>query len=444
MLSYEDRQLCLEGRPVKDLANELGTPFFLLSESRLRANYNALARGLSHSGIKATIRYCAKTNNESAVLAILAACGCHVLVSHPAEAQLALHCGFAPEKIAYQRPVLLEEDIRVLLDAGIAFFHAHRLQDLPVIERVASQLGKRVRISLRLRIDSLRLRLSPLNFLSRRLGLGESEIVAEAGRLRDSRWITLSAINFYRGTQQESVSSYGKPLRRASRLAASLQSHIGVSLEEINLGGGIPSHSLRKIGPRTLALRLKDDSAPRDSPGALEQFAHALSAQFHDEIRSAGLRPLPAMAVEPGRSIVGDAAILVTRVHAVQGNWVFLDASRNYLGESPLLFARRVLPVTHPGSGTRRYYHLSGSSLNSLDVIDFRRRLPALSEGDLLALCDAGAYTISRGVRYGGLLPPVYLVLADGSLRMIRRAENLMDLTGPMVMPGDGEGSLGA
>lgn len=443
MLSYEGRQLCLERRSVKELADKLGTPLFLLSESRLQANYNALARGLSHVGTKATVRYCAKTNNESAVLAILAACGSHVLVSHPVEAQLALNCGFAPEKIAYQRPVLLEEEVRVLLNAGIAFFHAHRLQDLPVIERVASELGKSVKISLRLRNDSLGFHFSPLNFLSRRLGFRECEIVAAAERLRDSRWMTLMAINFYQGTQQESVTSYRKLLRRATRLAAKLQSHLGISLEEINLGGGIPSQSLRRIGLHTLAPRLRDDSAPSNFPGALEQFAHALSAQFRDEVRSAGLRPFPAIAVEPGRSIVGDAAILVTRARAVQGNWIFLDASRNYLGESPFLFTRRVLPVTRPEPGTRRYYHLSGSSLNTLDVIDFRRRLPVLADGDLLVLCDAGAYSISRAARYAGLSPALYLVLADGSLRMIRRAENLLDLTCPMVMPGDGESSLG-
>jgi diaminopimelate decarboxylase len=255
--------------------------------------------------------------------------------------------------------------------------------------------------------------------------------------------MTLAAINFYWGTQRESIDSYRKLLRRAARVAANLQARLGVSLEEINLGGGIPSQSLRRIGLHTLALRLKDDAVPSDSPGALEKFAYALSAEFHEGVRSAGLRPLPAMAVEPGRSIVGDAAILLTRVRAVQGKWAFLDASHNYLGESPFLFARRVLPVTDPGPGTRRYYHLSGSSLNSRDIIDVRRRLPVLVEGDLLALCDAGAYSISRAARYASLSPALYLVLADGSLRLIRRAEKLLDLTCPMVMPGDGGRPLG-
>jgi diaminopimelate decarboxylase len=109
--------------------------------------------------------------------------------------------------------------------------------------------------------------------------------------------------------------------------------------------------------------------------------------------------------VEPGRAIVGNAAILVTRVHAVEGRWVFLDASYNHLGESPLPFSRRILPVAQPGSSPKQTYHLSGCTLNTTDIIDVRRRLPPLGAGDVVALCDAGAYSISRASRYACLLP---------------------------------------
>ena len=152
----------------------------------------------------------------------------------------------------------------------------------------------------------------------------------------------------------------------------------------------------------------------------------------------AGLRPAPALALEPGRSIVGDAAVLVTRVRGVSGSWAFLDASRNHLGESPLLFGRRILPERESGPGLRRRaYHLAGNTLNTRDVIDVRRKLPPLGEGDLLVFADAGAYTISRASRYAGLSPPVLLLEPDGTLRTIRRAEALEDLEGPMSVRSD-------
>ena len=118
MLSYRDGQLYLEGKSVKSLAEELGTPFFLINEARLRSNYNALVRGLSSAGVAARVRYCAKTNNEPGVLAIMASLGSQAVVSHPVEAQLAVHCGFVPEKIAYQRPLLLEDEVRAVVGAN--------------------------------------------------------------------------------------------------------------------------------------------------------------------------------------------------------------------------------------------------------------------------------------------------------------------------------------
>ncbi|MBI4456400.1 MAG: hypothetical protein HY644_10925, partial [Acidobacteria bacterium] len=364
---------------------------------------------------------------EPGVLRILAACGSEIMVSHPAEARLALNCGFPSASVAYQRPVLLEEEIRDVLNVGIDFLHAFRLQDLEVIERVGSLTGKKIRVSLRLRNDSLGRDFSPTYFLARRMGLQPSEILAAGEQIRHSLWMRLVGINFYRGTQQESVNHYQKLLGRALRLAAELYSRSRIALEEINVGGGIPSPSLRKIGLRCLISPCAR-SLISDPVEQLESFASRLSARFHRQAQRVGLRFLPAIAAEPGRAIVGNAGILVTRVRAVVGNWLFLDASRNHLGESPLLFGRAILPVAQTIQGRWRRYHLSGNTLNTTDLVSVWRKLPVLREGDLMALCDAGAYSISRASRYAGLSPAVYIVYRDGSIQMIRRAENFSDL----------------
>lgn len=428
LLTYRDRQLHFEGKPLKTLAEELGTPFFLLSEKRIRANYEALVRGFSSTGLETRVRYCSKTNNEAAVLKILAACGGQVLVSHLAEAQLALDSGFSSHRIAYQRPVLREQDICELLSAGIDFLHAFRLADLEVMESAASRVGKRTRVSLRLRADSLARGFSPLGFLSRRLGIRKSEILAAAGRIGRSRWLSLAGINFYQGTQQERVECYLPLLRRAMALAGQLHSQMGIRLEEINLGGGIPSPSLRRFGLLNAIAQSKNPLVPGDPASNLERFARQLAAAFHREVQAAHLPSPPALAVEPGRAIAGNSGILVTRIRAITDNWLFLDASRNHLGESPVLLVRAVVPVTPPDGG-RRFYHLSGSTLNTMDFIGLWRRLPRVVEGDLLVLCDAGAYSISRASRYAGLSPAVYLVRDTGLLQIIRRAEALSDLS---------------
>jgi diaminopimelate decarboxylase len=199
------------------------------------------------------------------------------------------------------------------------------------------------------------------------------------------------------------------------------------------------------VGPRQLWARWRDRSPGRGSlrdggelaggptPLRLEAYARRLAGRYAAIAASAGLARVPSLAAEPGRSIVGNATVLVSTVTAVEGGWLFLDASRNFLGESPLLFSRQLLPLREPAQPRRRFVHLSGSTLNTMDVLDLRRRLPPMAAGDALAFCDAGAYTISRATRYAGMAPAVLLVGRDGAVRPIRRPEGVADLAAPMT-----------
>jgi diaminopimelate decarboxylase len=428
-LGYRDGVLLMEGVPLPDLAARFGTPFFLIGEARLRANYQALERGLAG----AVLRYCAKTNHEAAVLEVLARCGSHLLASHGAEVELALRCGFPPERIAYARPVLIPEELDAVLAAGVPLVHAHRPADLELLEKSAARAGRRVRVSLRLRQEG-GLAISPLDRLNRRLGFGAGEVLEACRRLARSSWIEVSAVNFYLGTQQSSLAGFTRVFRGVLGLLRRIADGTGVLIREVNLGGGIPSLSLRKVGPGRLLARWRDRPGDAGGPERQEELAARLARRFAELADGARLPVRPTLAAEPGRAIVGDAAVLVSRVHAVSGRWAFLDASRNFLPESPLLFSRRILPLVQPADGGDRFYHLSGSTLNTLDVLDLRRRLPRLEPGDALAFCGAGAYSISRASPYAGLPPAVYLLGEDGEARLVREAGGVDQLLRPMVL----------
>jgi diaminopimelate decarboxylase len=422
----------MEGVPLPELAERLGTPFFLLGEARLLANYRALERGLPG----AVLRYCAKTNYEAAVLEALARCGSHLLASHAAEVELAIRCGFPPERIAYARPVVTPEELDAVLAAGVPLIHVHRPADLELLEGAAARAGRRVRVSLRLR-DAGGLALSPLDRLNRRLGLGADEVVDACRRFARSPWIEPAAVNFYLGTQQASLAGFTKGFRGVLTLLARIAAATGVAIREVNLGGGIPSPSLRRIGPRRLLARWRDLPAA-GTEGRLEELAARLADRFGELVDRARLPERPTLAAEPGRSIVGDAMVLVSRVRGVNGRWAFLDASRNVLPESPLLLSRRILPLVQPAAGSeRRFYHLSGGTLNTLDVLDLCRRLPRLEPGDGLAFCDAGAYSISRAASYAGVPPAIYRLQEDGEVRLARRAGGVDQLLHPMVLRGE-------
>jgi diaminopimelate decarboxylase len=409
--------LRMEGVPLAELAERLGTPFFLISASRLRANYRALERGLAAAGPGTVLRYCAKTNREAAVLEVMGALGSHLLASHAAEAVGAVRCGVPPERIAYARPVLTPDELDAALGLGVPLFHVHHPDDLGQLEAAAGRAGRRVRVSFRLRGAA---GLSLLGRLNRRLGLDADEIVAAARRAAASPWLEPAALNFYLGTQQSSLDGFTRVFRGVLDLVKRVATEAGVVLREVNLGGGIPSPTLRRIGPRQVLGRLRDRLGVSAASGDLEEFAARLGARFRELIETSGVSEPPILAAEPGRSIVGDAAVLVTRVRAVRDNWLFLDASRNHLPESPMLFARRILPLMKARNGADRFWNLSGCTLNTLDVLDLHRRLPPLAPGDGLAFCDAGAYSISRASSYAGLTPAVYFLEADGTVRLVR------------------------
>lgn len=433
MPSYLESDLQFHGYSLAELAEAYPTPFFVISEKQLQDNYASLERGLSASGSQATIRYCAKTNNEAGILKVLASCGSGVLVSHAAEAELAIGCGFIPETVAFQKPVLDEGELTQVIEMGVRFFHAYRLSDLDIFNRVSIQTGSELKVSLRLRNGNKRPTVSPIGMITKRMGFGSTELLQAAGYLSTASHLDLSAINFYIGTQQTSPNRYYRLLVKAISLSAQIQHQYKLSVQEINLGGGIPAPTVQRLGFRSLWRRVRISKSGDLRGDAQESFVRELSEQFSRGIAEANLTHRPAIAIEPGRSIVGDAAILVTRVQAVQGRWIFLDASRNYLGENPILFTRRVLHTEDHEKIPGRLYHLSGSSLNTTDVIDLWRKLPIVAKGDVLALCDAGAYSISRSNRYASLAPMIIMLKTDGSTEMIRRREQTVDLIGPMT-----------
>ncbi len=432
MLSYRGGQLHLEHVALGDLAARVATPFFLISEARLRENYRALERGLAAPGIDGRVRYCAKTNNEAAVLGALAGLGSELLACHLAEVELGRACGFPGSRIAFQRPVLRRDEVAAVLARGIGLMHVTRLEDLDLLEDLGAARREPMRVSLRLRLN--RRGLSPLSRLAARAGLGASAAEEAAARCRRSPWLRLAGLNFYAGTQQATLRAFGRELPVVARLARRLAA-LGAPVDEINLGGGLPSPSVRRLTSLRLWRRYRDREQPSDSPRLLEASARRVAEIYRRAAAAVGLEPLPALTAEPGRALVGNAAVLVTRVAARDGRWLVLDASRNFLAESPLLLTRRLLPLSEP-DGRRRFTHLAGSTLDTLDVIDWHRRLPPLAPGDGLVVADAGAYTISRARRYAGLAPAVYFLTADGELRPARRAESLADLAAAMALPG--------
>jgi len=447
-LSEVDGRWLFDGRPLRRLAEPLETPCFLFSARRIEASYRALADGIAAAGRPPVLRYCAKTNFEATILERLAGLGSHLLASHAAEVELARACGFAAERIAYQRPVLEAAELDRAMDAGIDLFHAHRAADLATLGAAAARRRRTLRVSLRLRPPA-GLAAGPLGWLNRRVGFAWDELPAAAAAVAGDSGLALYAVNVYLGTQQSSPRRFTSLLDGLLARLAEVERRTGVRLAEVNLGGGVPSPGLRRLTIAGLPARLLDRPGPAGAPGAdpsgdaLFRFGGALAAAFHRAAERAGLSTPPTLALEPGRAIVGEAGLLLGRVRAVEGRWIFLDAGRKELGESSLFLPRRLVPLWDGASG-RRVHHLSGPTLDTLDVVDLWRRLPTPAPGALLAIGDAGAYSLSRASRYATTPAAAWLLTEDGATVRIRRPEGWRDLAAAMdpdgAPSGRGEG----
>jgi len=433
ILKYHDKHLHFDQKAVSTLADELGTPVFIVSEAQLRGNFEIITSGLKRSGVQPLLRYCAKTNNEAQILRTLASTESHVMVSHGAEAELALKCGFSMDRIAYQRPVFLEGEVRSVLEKGVSSFHIYRYQDVSKIASLASEFNIQVQLSLRLAYDSIKTHFHPLYIPAGRLGMGENELIQAAKAIANAPNLALRGVNFYVGTQKKFPNKFRSMIRKTAGIAHKLYD-LGFQLQEINAGGGVPSASMRKLSLGNFIRNWRGINEFSNTTGELGDFSFRLGELYKEEWGRAGIGPLPVLTLEPGRSIVSSTTILITRVQAVKGNWAFVDASANFLGESPLLFWRPIFPALLDPSGALHMVHLSGSTLNTRDYLSLYRRLPKLQEGDILVLGDAGAYSISRASRYAGLPPAVYIVRVDGSVALARNAEDFGDLAAAMII----------
>lgn len=433
--AYRGTELLFQGRSVAEIADAAPSPFFLFGEAGIHDACAGLRRGAESVLGSVGIRYAVKANTEMAVLAYLARMGIEALCSHPAEVALALEAGFRPRDVWLQRPAFSETELTDALEAGIAGFLIASSDPVEAACTAAANGDRAARISFRLRCDGPGFRLSPIRQLARRIGLSAEEVV-ELARRGDGGRKRPVGLALYVGGGPGGRRRHRTGLRHATRVAAALSGRHGIPVDEIVVGGGLPCPGAREHGLAGLPRRLLDDW-PGAAAGVedLVAVSRALAEEFRDACRRNRLDPRPRLVMEPGRSLVGGAAVLVTRVLARRGRWLFLDASRNHLPESPLLLRRRVLPATLLGTGGPSRQHLCGGTLNTMDVIDMWRRLPQVAVGDALALCGAGAYSISRASRYASLSPAVLWLGRDGILRTVRRSEHVGDLLGPTVAP---------
>jgi diaminopimelate decarboxylase len=396
--NYQDDNLFCESVPVARIAEEVGTPFYLYSAATLTRHFQAMDQAFGD--IPHLTCFAVKSCSNLAVLNIFAKLGGGADIVSGGELYRALAAGMDPGRIVYSGVGKTAAEIEMALKAGILMFNVESAPELETIQAVATALGTTAPISLRVNPD-----VDPKTHAYISTGLAKNKFgvpmeTAEAlyHQAASMPNIVIRGVSCHIGSQLTEMSPFLESLRKMKAFMARLAT-ANIKISYLDLGGG-------------LGIRYNDEEPPHPTA-----YAAAIKAELGDSGCT--------LVLEPGRVIVGNAGILVTRVlyskTSTTKKFLVVDAGMNDLGRPSLYDAfHAIQPVRQTSTATAKA-DLVGPICETGDFLARDRELPLAKSGDLLAIMSAGAYGFSMSSNYNSR-PRVAEVLVSGSRFHVIRA----------------------
>jgi diaminopimelate decarboxylase len=412
--AYRNGVLCAEQVPLDDIARRFGTPCFVYSRAAIEAAYREYERALS--GRDSLVCYSVKANSNLAVLALLARLGAGFDIVSGGELARVLAAGGDARKTLFSGVGKTEAEIETALQKNVLCLNLESEGELARVEKVARRLGRRAPVAFRVNPD-IDARTHPYistGLRENKFGVAYDDaerLYAQAAALPH---IEIVGIGCHIGSQLTSAAPFVDAAGRIAALADRL-ARAGIALRHIDIGGG--------IGIRYQDEKLEPIGAFLD--GALGMLAGRKEA----------------LIVDPGRSIVGNAGVLLSRVEHVKPgdprSFVVIDAAMNDLVRPALYGAwHEVRPVREPESGAAQaVYDIVGPICESGDFLAKDRRLAA-REGDLLALMSAGAYAMAMSSNYNSRPRAAEVLVEGATAHLVRGRETVEQLFALERIPG--------
>lgn len=407
--------LTIGGVDTVELAEEFDTPLYVVDEDRIRKRYREFYEAFSSLYPDVEIRYAYKANSTLAVLHILRQEGAGADVLSAGEIFLASQAGLSPDKIIFTGNNKTTEELELALERGITinFDAVHEMERL---QRICSSMEKKARVSFRVNPA-----VSPKTHPHLATGLRESkfgipaeEVLEAYARAEESEYFDVAGIHMHIGSQITSVDPFVEAAARLLDIAGELVEK-GIELDFIDFGGGV-------------GIRYEEEKpyiTPRD-------LAEVLVPLVESKIEEHGLRS-PTLYFEPGRYIVGDAAILLARVSTIKQTplkkFVGVDAGFHVLLRPSFYGAyHETIVANKAGTTGEERVDIAGNVCESGDILARDRVLPRIEEGDLIAFLDTGAYGIIMASRYNSRPLPAEVLVNRGEYELIRERETFDDL----------------
>jgi diaminopimelate decarboxylase len=398
-------ELRLEGMRLSDIAREFGTPCYAYSRAAIEDAFRAFDQGLAP--IDHLVCYAVKANSNLAILDLLARLGAGFDIVSGGELARVLAAGGSASRVIFSGVGKSAQEIATALEAGIRCFNVESEPELERIEAVAARMGRRAPVSLRINPD-VDARTHPYistGMAGNKFGIPHAralEAYRHAARLPH---LEVTGIDCHIGSQILDTAPLEQALERVLDLVAALEAD-GIRLGHVDLGGGF-------------GIRYRDEAAP-DIAG--------YCARLVERLRGRGYQVL----LEPGRAIVGNAGVLVTRVEYVKTDkakrFAVVDASMSELIRPALYEAwHEIVPVREDAARALATYDVVGPVCESSDVLGYDRTL-AVAEGDLLAILSAGAYGMAMASNYNSRPRPAEVLVDGDRAFLVRERESVASL----------------
>tara|TARA_R110000824_G_scaffold118960_2_gene271506 strand:+ start:123030 stop:124301 length:1272 start_codon:yes stop_codon:yes gene_type:complete len=398
---YRDGALCAEGVPVADIAAEIGTPFYCYSSATLARHARVFMDAFK--GQPARLCYSVKANSNLAVIATLAAEGAGADIVSEGELRRAMAAGIAPSQIVFSGVGKTAGELAYALDVGIDQFNVESEPELELLAEIAAQKGVVANVALRVNpdVDAKTHEKIATGKAENKFGISWKRAPAVYARAAALPSIAANGIDVHIGSQLTSLEPFEAAFKRVAGMVEALRAE-GHNITRIDMGGG-------------LGIPYRGDN---DIPPHPDEYA----ALVKRTVGHLGCE----LTFEPGRLIVGNAGILVSRViYVKEGDdrtFLIVDAAMNDLIRPTLYDAfHEIRAVSEPLGDTRVTYDIVGPVCETGDYMAKGRDLPPLRAGDLIAIMSAGAYGAVQASTYN-TRPLVPEVLVHGDEFAVIRA----------------------
>jgi len=421
-LSTKNNHLHIREVDAVELAEEFGTPLYVVDEDRIRERYRDFVNAFSGYP-RVEVKYAYKANTSLSVCRVLAQEGAGADVLSEGELYIALLSGVDAKYIIFTGNNKSDGELEYALDSGV-IINLDALHELERLERICARKKERAKVSFRINPA-----VSPETHPHLSTGLRESkfgipgeEALAAYGKAVSSEYLEVAGIHMHIGSQITSTAPYEAAAGKLFDVVGVLKKELDLDLEFVDLGGGV-------------GIKYQEDAA-FITP---EELAEVLLPLINAKIKEHGLRP-PALYFEPGRYLVGDAGMMLCKVSTIKRTpykkFIGTDAGFHTLVRPTMYGAyHEVVVANRVENKEREVVDVAGNVCESGDILARDRDLPKIEEGDILAFLDAGAYSMIMASQYNSRPLPAEVLVKGSRYDLIRERGTFADLLARQHVP---------